>query len=170
MRLPFPWSAEARKSPSRQKEIRYRARCEQRHKSEVRAAAVVLDDDSEQHRSGSDSCVKCKDDAPECRTAPARVDFEFWGLATQPRNPAEPLLPCHLQGSTGHRRISRLSSLSPTFYSGRVAPRPMSRAALYIAGATAMSSSARPRLMAIVRSSADCLPGLRPVTISPRSA
>ena len=58
----------------------------------------------------------------------------------------------------------------PGTYSAKAIPKPISRAILNIVGATAMSSNARPRLIAIVRSSADCRPGLRPATISPRSA
>ena len=49
-------------------------------------------------------------------------------------------------------------------------PKPISRAILNIVGATAISSSASPRLIASVRSSALCRPGFSPATISPRSA
>jgi len=55
-------------------------------------------------------------------------------------------------------------------YSRSQVPSPRARARRYTSGATAMSSRASPRLMAIVRSSARSRPGFCAPTSSPRSA
>lgn len=53
---------------------------------------------------------------------------------------------------------------------GNSVPMPMARARRTTSGATAMSSMARPRFMASVRSSSLWRPRLRPTTNSPKSA
>ncbi len=58
----------------------------------------------------------------------------------------------------------------PRAYSASHVPSPRAFARRNTSGATAMSSSASPRLIAIVFSRSSSRPGLRPATISPRSA